>query len=95
MKKLFIILICTAFATGVAMAQKTITWGPKIGVDLTHYWGKDALGHKPQLNYQAGAYLEFRFTNKLSLCLRRKVASGATMTLMKMVIKFHTMPPIM
>jgi hypothetical protein len=66
MKKLFITLVAVVIATSAAMAQKTITWGPKIGVDLTHYWGKDALGHKPQLNYQAGVYLEFRFINKMS-----------------------------
>ena len=66
MKKLLITLVCVVIATSAVMAQKTITWGPKIGVDLTHYWGKDALGHKPQLNYQAGVYLEFRFINKMS-----------------------------
>ena len=66
MKKLFITLVFVVIAAGAAMAQKTITWGPKIGVDLTHYWGKDSFGHKVQLNYQIGAYLEFRFADKMS-----------------------------
>lgn len=28
-------------ATGAAMAQKQLTFGPKVGMDLTNFWGKD------------------------------------------------------
>lgn len=58
--------MCMIMATGVAMAQKQFTFGPKIGVDYTHYWGKDCL-HGGQLNYQAGMFFEYRFNNKFSI----------------------------
>lgn len=48
------------------MAQKRFTFGPKVGVDYTHFWGKGAL-HGGQLNYQAGAFMEYRFTNRFSI----------------------------
>jgi len=66
MKKIAIALMCTILATGAAMAQKQFTFGPKIGVDYTHYWGED-VGHGGQLNYQAGLFMEYRFTNKFSI----------------------------
>ena len=60
MKKITIALMCTILATGAAMAQpaKTFTFGPKIGVDYTHFWGKDA-HHGGQLNYQGGLFFEY------------------------------------
>ena len=66
MKKITIALMCMIMATGAAMAQKQFTFGPKIGVDYTHYWGKDA-HHGGQLNYQAGLFMEYRFTDKFSI----------------------------
>lgn len=66
MKKITIALMCMIMATGIAMAQKQFTFGPKIGVDYTHYWGKD-VQHGGQLNYQAGLFMEYRFTDKLSV----------------------------
>jgi len=66
MKKIAIALMCMIMATGAAMAQKQFTFGPKIGVDYTHYWGED-VGHGGQLNYQAGLFMEYRFTNKFSV----------------------------
>ena len=66
MKKITIALMCMIMATGAAMAQKQFTFGPKIGVDYTHYWGEDAY-HGGQLNYQAGLFMEYRFTNKFSV----------------------------
>jgi len=66
MKKIAIALMCTILATGAAMAQKQFTWGPKIGVDYTNYWGED-VNHGGQLNYQAGLFMEYRFTNKFSI----------------------------
>jgi hypothetical protein len=66
MKKIAIALMCMILATGAAMAQKTFTFGPKIGVDYTHYWGKNAM-HGGQLNYQAGLFMEYRFNNKFSI----------------------------
>ena len=66
MKKIAIALMCTILATGAAMAQKQFTFGPKIGVDYTHYWGKD-VGHDGVLNYQAGLFMEYRFTDRFSV----------------------------
>lgn len=53
-------------ATGAALAQKTFTFGPKVGIDYTNYWGKGA-EHGGQLNYQAGLFMEYRFTDRLSV----------------------------
>ena len=53
-------------AVGVAMAQKSFTFGPKIGVDYTHFWGEN-VEHGGMLNYQAGLFMEYRFTDKLSI----------------------------
>ena len=66
MKKIAIALMCMIIATGAAMAQKQFTFGPKIGVDYTHYWGKD-VGHDGVLNYQAGLFMEYRFTDRFSI----------------------------
>lgn len=66
MKKIAIALMCMIMATGAAMAQKQFTFGPKIGVDYTHYWGED-VNHGGQLNYQAGLFMEYRFTDKFSI----------------------------
>ena len=66
MKKIAIALVCMIMATGAAMAQKQFTFGPKIGVDYTHYWGED-VEHGGQLNYQAGLFMEYRFTDKFSV----------------------------
>ena len=66
MKKIAIAFVCMIMAVGTAMAQKQFTFGPKIGVDYTHYWGKN-VEHGGQLNYQAGLFMEYRFTNKFSV----------------------------
>lgn len=49
------------------MAQETLTIGPKIGVDYTNFWGKDAPSHGGQFNYQGGLFLEYRFNDKFSI----------------------------
>ena len=51
MKKIAIAFVCMIMAVGTAMAQKQFTFGPKIGVDYTNYWGED-VEHGGQLNYQ-------------------------------------------
>jgi hypothetical protein len=66
MKKITIALMCMLLAAGAAMAQKQFTFGPKIGVDYTHFWGKNAY-HGGQLNYQAGLFMEYRFTSRFSI----------------------------
>ena len=66
MKKIAIALACMIMATGAALAQKTFTFGPKVGIDYTNYWGKGA-EHGGQLNYQAGLFMEYRFTDRLSV----------------------------
>ena len=66
MKKITIALMCMLLTAGAAMAQKQVTFGPKIGVDYTHFWGKNAY-HGGQLNYQAGLFMEYRFTSRFSI----------------------------
>ena len=69
MKKITIALLYMIMATGAVMAQETIkqfTFGPKIGVDYTHFWGKD-VSHDGVLNYQAGLFMEYRFNDKVSI----------------------------
>ena len=67
MKKIFIALACMIMATGSAMAQKQFTFGPKVGVDYTHFWGEDHKIYQGVFNYQVGAFFEYRFTNKFSI----------------------------
>lgn len=57
MKKLFV-LIAVAIVSMSAIAQ--VQFGAKVGVDATHFWGKDA-PHGMQLNYQAGLMMEYKF----------------------------------
>ena len=66
MKKITIALVCMLLTAGAAMAQKQFTFGPKVGVDYTHFWGKNAY-HGGQLNYQAGLFMEYRFTSRFSI----------------------------
>ena len=66
MKKITIALMCMLLTAGAAMAQKQFTFGPKVGVDYTHFWGKNAY-HGGQLNYQAGLFMEYRFTSRFSI----------------------------
>lgn len=66
MKKTIIALVCLLLASSAAMAQKTFSFGPKIGVDYTHYWGKHT-SHGGKLNYQAGLQMEYRFNGKFAL----------------------------
>ena len=66
MKKIAIALMCMIMATGAAMAQKQFTFGPKVGFDLTHYWGENVYhGMKP--SYQAGLFMEYRATDKFAI----------------------------
>jgi len=67
MKKITLALMCILLSAGAAMAQKKFTFGPKIGVDFTHFWGKTTDNFKGTFNYQAGAFFEYRFTNKFSI----------------------------
>ena len=66
MKRIAIAFVCMIMATGAVMAQKTFTFGPKIGVDYTHFWGKNAK-HGGRFNYQAGVFFEYRFTSEISI----------------------------
>ncbi len=62
--------MCLLLSAGAAMAQKKITFGPKIGVDFTHFWGKGTKSFwefKGVFNYQAGAFFEYRFSNKFAI----------------------------
>lgn len=66
MKKTFIALVCMLMAAGTAMAQKTFTFGPKVGVDYTHWWGKN-INDESALSYQAGVFMEYRLNNKFAI----------------------------
>lgn len=89
MKKLVISLICVIMATGAAVAQKQITFGPKVGVDYTHFWDNevDASG---QFNYQAGAFFEYRFTDKFSLAPEVVFAAQGAKTKQSIETTYHT-----
>ena len=66
MKKTFIALVCMLMAAGTAMAQKNFTIGPKVGVDYTHWWGKN-INDESALSYQAGVFMEYRLNNKFAI----------------------------
>lgn len=66
MKKTMIALVCMLMAAGTAMAQKTFTFGPKVGVDYTHWWGKN-INDESALSYQAGVFMEYRASNKFAI----------------------------
>ena len=59
--------MCILLSAGAAMSQKKFTFGPKIGVDFTHFWGKHTENIKGVFNYQAGVFFEYRFTDKFSI----------------------------
>ena len=70
MKKLTIALMCIILASSAAMAQKTFTFGPKVGVDLTHFWGSGTKfydSNNVQLNYQVGVFAEDRASNHFAI----------------------------
>ena len=50
--------MCVLLTAGAAMAQKRFTFGPKIGVDLTHFWGEN-VNHGIIFGYQAGLFAEY------------------------------------
>ena len=66
MKKTMFALVCMLMAAGTAMAQKTFTFGPKVGVDYTHQWGKN-INDESALSYQAGVFMEYRLNNKFAI----------------------------
>lgn len=66
MKKTMIALVCMLMAAGTAMAQKTITFGPKVGINYTHQWGEN-INDESALNYQAGVFMEYRLNNKFAI----------------------------
>ena len=89
MKKLTLTLLCLMLAVGAAMAQKTFTFGPKIGVDYTHFWDneEDASG---QFNYQAGLFMEYRFTDKFSIAPEVVFAAQGAKTKKVSETTYHT-----
>ena len=66
MKKTILALVCMLMAAGTAMAQKTFIFGPKVGVDYTHWWGKN-INDESALSYQAGVFMEYRMNNKFAI----------------------------
>ena len=66
MKKTMIALVCMLMAAGTALAQKNFTFGPKVGVDYTHWWGKN-INDESALSYQAGMFMEYRLNSKFAI----------------------------
>ena len=66
MKKIVIAFMCVLLTAGAAMAQKRFTFGPKIGVDLTHFWGEN-VDHGIIFGYQAGLFAEYRATDLIGI----------------------------
>ncbi len=66
MKKTMIALVCMLMAAGTALAQKTFTFGPKVSVDYTHWWGKN-INDESALSYQAGVFMEYRMKNRFAI----------------------------
>ena len=64
MKKIVLALACAMMVAGAATAQ--VTYGVKVGFDMTHFWGKD-LQHKMQPNYQAGVFMEAKLNNTVAI----------------------------
>ena len=64
MKKIALALVLVAMTAGAASAQ--VTFGAKVGFDITHFWGEDC-GHKVQPNYQAGLFMEYKATDKFGI----------------------------
>ena len=58
--------MCVLLTAGAAMAQKRFTFGPKIGVDLTHFWGEN-VDHGIIFGYQAGLFAEYRATDLIGI----------------------------
>ena len=70
MKKITITLMCMLLTAGAAMAQKKFTFGPKVGVDLTHFWGSGTKfynSNNVQLNYQVGVFAEYRASDHFAI----------------------------
>lgn len=61
-----IALVCMLMAAGAAMAQKTFTIGPKVGLDYTHWWAEN-INVESALSYQAGVFMEYRMNNKFAI----------------------------
>ena len=66
MKKTMIALVCMLMAAGTALAQKNFTFGPKVSVDYTHWWGKN-INDESALSYQAGVFMEYRMNNRFAI----------------------------
>ena len=66
MKKIVIALMCMLLTAGVVTAQKRFTFGPKVGVDLTHFWG-EGVDHDIVFGYQAGLFAEYRATDLIGI----------------------------
>lgn len=66
MKKIAIALVCMIMTVGVASAEGKFTFGPKVGFDLTNFWGKN-IKHGMQANYQVGAFAEYQFHKNVAI----------------------------
>ena len=71
MRKIVIALVCLLLTAGTVMAQKRFTFGPKVGIDLTHFWGSGTKLYDGnsvdyncvKMNYQVGLFAEYRVSN--------------------------------
>ena len=63
MKKM-LVLIAAAIVCMSASAQ--VQFGAKVGVDATHFWGKDT-EHGMKIGYQFGALMEYKFNPNFAI----------------------------
>ena len=81
--------MCLLLTAGAAMAQKKFTYGPKVGVDLTHFWGSGTKfynSNNVQLNYQVGVFAEYRASDHFAIAPEVVFASQGG------IVKQHGIP---
>ncbi len=66
MKKITLSLVFLIIAISTAIAQDNFSFGPKIGVDYTHFWGKNSI-NGGKISYQIGAFFEKGLSNKFAI----------------------------
>ena len=59
-----LVLIAAAIVCMSACAQ--VQFGAKVGVDATHFWGKDT-EHGMKIGYQFGALMEYKFNSHFAI----------------------------
>ena len=68
MKKITLLVACIAMACSAAFAEGNISYGAKVGANLTNLVGKGAKGlHDMKAGYQFGLFAEFRVAPSIAI----------------------------